>query len=313
MTAQPQPALHRFAVFTACCTFGLLIAGALVTSKDAGLSVPDWPLAYGKIFPPQFVGGIVYEYSHRVIATFVGTLTIILAVWLLVREPRRWVRWVGGAALGAVIAQGMLGGMTVLFFQPPAVSTAHATLAQIFFCLLVSLGVFTSRWWQSNLAPVNSPESPRILSLAHVTLFAVFLQLVLGAAFRHKAFGLIPHLVGAVIVTLLIFRLAGALKREFPKVPAIRGSARALHILIGVQLLLGGAAWWSLGYAAAFPQPVLITVVLTVAHVATGALVLAATLVTNLICHRLLVPTAVSASEPLDSRETVTVGTEQTA
>jgi heme a synthase len=312
VTARSQPALHRFAVFTACCTFALLIAGALVTSRDAGLSIPDWPLSYNRVVPP-LVGGIVYEYFHRVIATFVGCLTIVLTVWLIRREPRRWVRWVGGAALGAVVAQGMLGGMTVLFFQPPAVSTAHATLAQIFFCLLVSLAVFTSAWWQSDVPAIESPDAARIKTLAHWTVAAVFLQLVLGAAFRHRAFGLIPHLVGAVIVTLLIFRLAGALKREFSNVRPLRACARALHILIGVQLLLGVAAWWSLGYAATFPQPILITVFLTVAHVVTGALVLASTLVTTLICHRLLHPTAHSALESAEPAEPVAVGTEQTA
>jgi cytochrome c oxidase assembly protein subunit 15 len=309
VTAQPQPALHRFAVFTACCTFALLIAGALVTSRDAGLSIPDWPLAYNSVVPP-LVGGIVYEYFHRVIATFVGCLTIILTVWLIRSESRRWVRWVGGAALGTVVAQGMLGGLTVLFFQPPAVSTAHATLAQIFFCLLVSLAIFTSSWWQSDLPAIDSPDSARIQSLAHWTVAAVFLQLILGAAFRHRAFGLIPHLVGAVVVTYLIFRLAGALKRGFPNSRALRGCARALHILIGVQLLLGALAWWSLGYAATFPQPVLITVFLTVAHVVTGALVLASTLVTTLICHRLLRPTEQHVAEPA---EPVAIGTEQTA
>jgi cytochrome c oxidase assembly protein subunit 15 len=159
-----------------------------------------------------------------------------------------------------VVAQGMLGGITVLFFQPPAVSTAHATLAQIFFCLLVSLAVFTSAGGKATLPVIESPDAARIKTLAHWTVAAVFLQLILGAAFRHRAFGLIPHLVGAVVVTFLIFRLAGALKREFPDVRALRGCARALHILIGVQLLLGAAAWWSLGYAATFPQPVLITV-----------------------------------------------------
>jgi cytochrome c oxidase assembly protein subunit 15 len=310
VTTEPQPALHRFAVFTACCTFCLLIAGALVTSRDAGLSIPDWPMAYNRLVPP-LVGGIVYEYFHRVIATFVGCLTIILTVWLLRSEPRRWVRWVGGAALGAVVAQGLLGGMTVLFFQPPAVSTAHATLAQLFFCTLVSLAVFTSAWWQSDVPEIESADTARIESLAHWTVAAVFLQLILGAAFRHKAFGLWPHLVGAVVVTILIFSLAGTLKRTFPTVRPLRACARALHILIGVQLLLGGAAYWSRVYSNSFPQPVLVMVVFTVAHVVTGALVLAATLVTTLICHRLLRPVAARAAE---SREpAVAVGTEQTA
>ena len=100
--------LHRFAVFTAASTFCLIIAGALVTSRDAGLSVPDWPLSYGQWMPPM-VGGIFYEHGHRMIASFVGLLTVILAVWLWVAESRRWVRNVGFAALAAVIAQGLLG------------------------------------------------------------------------------------------------------------------------------------------------------------------------------------------------------------
>jgi heme a synthase len=306
VTTKSQAALHRFAVFTAWFTFLTLIAGALVTSKDAGLSVPDWPLAYGKFVPP-LVGGIVFEYSHRVIASFIGLLTIILAVWLALVEPRRWVRRVGFAALAIVITQGLLGGMTVLFFQPPAVSTAHATLAQLFFCVIVSLALFTSAWWQGDLPAVDSPDAERIQSLAYWTVAAVLLQLILGAAFRHRAFGLLPHLLGAVVVTVLIFRLAGELKRALPDVAPLRACARVLHALIGVQLLLGAAAWWSRGYGASFPQPILITVVLTVAHVVTGALLFAATVVTTLVCHRLLRPTAMSSvvlSEQFELSET---------
>src|ERR1700684_776632 len=137
----PNRNVHRFAVFTACCTFLLLIAGALVTSNDAGLSVPDWPLSYGSLMPPM-IGGIFYEHGHRMIATLVGTLTIVLAVWLSLVEPRRWVRRLGWAALGLVIAQGLLGGLTVLFYLPPAVSSAHATLAQLYFITVLSLAVF---------------------------------------------------------------------------------------------------------------------------------------------------------------------------
>jgi cytochrome c oxidase assembly protein subunit 15 len=299
--------LHRFAVFTAVSTFLLLIAGALVTSNDAGLSIPDWPLAYGGLHPPM-VGGIIYEFSHRVIAATVGMLTVILAIWLGMREPRRWVRWFGVAALSTVVAQGMLGGMTVLFFQPSSVSAAHATLAQIFFCLTVCLAVFTGEWWQSDLPAVESAEPSRIKSLARVTVAVVFLQLILGAEFRHKAFGIIPHLVGAVVVTLLIFALAGKLKRQFGNVPALRGCALALQILIGTQLLLGGAAWWSRIYAAQFPQPVGITVALTVIHTVTGALVLACTVVTALVCRRLLRSEA-AAVAPAGAQQ----GSEQTA
>lgn len=280
-------ALHRYAAFTACCTFVLLIAGALVTSNDAGLSIPDWPLAYGSLTPPM-IGGIRYEFTHRVIATCVGLLTIGLAAWLWRAEKRSWMRWLGLAALGGVIAQGILGGLTVRMYQPPPVSAAHATLAQLFFSTVVAISVFTSSWWTGDLAEIDDPRSPRVRTLGLGTVVAVFLQLILGAAFRHKAFGIIPHLVGAAVVTALIFVTAGALKRRFANVPALRSCARYLHILIGVQLLLGAGAYWSRLYAAHSPQPIPVTVALTVVHTVTGALVLAATLVTALVSYRMI-------------------------
>jgi len=294
--------LHRYAVFTACCTFLLLIAGALVTSNDAGLSIPDWPLAFGSLNPPM-VGGIVYEWSHRVMATCVGLLTIGLAVWLWMGDPRVWMKRLGLVALGGVIAQGILGGMTVRMFQPPAVSAAHATLAQLFFSTVVAIAVFTSEWWQSDVVRMEDTGDPPIRSLAVWTAGAVFLQLILGAAFRHKAFGLDPHLAGAGIVAVLIFMTAGALKRRFPSSQPLRKSARILHILIGVQLLLGGGAWWSRVYAARFPQPIPVMVLLTVTHTVTGALVLAATLVTTLLSYRILRPGAVVAGSSSTSEQ----------
>src|SRR5947207_11802570 len=105
--------LHRYAILVAVCTLLLVLAGASVTSKEAGLSVPDWPLSYGQVIP-DMTGGVLFETGHRMIATVVGILTIILAVWLQRVERRSWVRKLGWTALGAVIAQGLLGGMTVL-------------------------------------------------------------------------------------------------------------------------------------------------------------------------------------------------------
>ena len=299
MTTRPNRPLqnvHRFAVFTAACTFFLLIAGALVTSNDAGLSVPDWPLSYGSLTPPM-VGGIFYEHGHRMIASFVGMLSIALAAWLWREASRgpqnkRWLRWAGVAALGAIVAQGLLGGLTVLFFLPPAVSSAHATLAQIFFATVASIALLTSAWWErERVLWLNDFRSPSIHTLSMATVGAVFVQLILGAAFRHKAFGIIPHLAGAVVVTGLILWLAGALKRRFPGVPELQFAARGLHILIGLQLLLGAAAWWSRVYAASFPQPIAVMVALTVAHVVTGALVFVSTVLVTLVCYHLVRPT----------------------
>jgi heme a synthase len=292
--ARPNRNVHRFAVFTGCCTFFLLIAGALVTSNDAGLSVPDWPLSYGSLTPPM-VGGIFYEHGHRVIAACVGLLSILLAAWLWRVEQRPWVRWLGGVAVGAVVAQGILGGLTVLFFLPPAVSSAHAALAQLFFCTILGIALFTSAWWERARPLAADSGGPAIHSLAAATAAAVFVQLILGAAFRHKGFGIIPHLVWAAVVTVLIFMLARALRRRFAGVPILRNASRLLHALIGIQLLLGAGAWWSRIYAADFPQPIPIMISLTVIHTVMGALVLASTVLLTLVCHRIVLPRELQA------------------
>jgi cytochrome c oxidase assembly protein subunit 15 len=300
MDPRPNRRVHAFAVFTACCTFLLLVAGALVTSNDAGLAVPDWPLSYGSLLPPM-VGGIFYEHGHRMIATFVGLLSIILAVWLWRVESRRWVRWLGVAALGAVVAQGILGGITVLFFLPAPISAAHATLAQIFFCTVVSIALFTSGWWQRERPIAVDGQGTAIHSLGVATAGATLLQLVLGAAFRHKGFGIDPHLAGAALVAGMVFWFSATLRFRFPDVPLLRNSARVLHAFIGTQLLLGGAAWWSRMYSRQFPQPIPIMVTFTVAHTVFGALLLATVVLVTLACYRLVRPLPVPGTAAIGS------------
>src|SRR5262249_5524888 len=148
----------------------------------------------------------------------------------------------------------------------PAVSSAHAALAQLFFCTILSIALFTSSWWERSRPIADDSGTPAIHSFAITTACAVLIQLLLGAAFRHKGFGIIPHLLGAVVVTVLIFSLARMLRRRFPNVLALRNSSRLLHILIGVQLLLGAAAWWSRVYSADFPQPIPVMITFTVIH-----------------------------------------------
>src|SRR5690348_3712572 len=149
-------ALHRFATFVALWTFVLIVAGALVTSNDAGLSVPDWPTSFGSLYKlPPMVGGVKYEHGHRMFAEFIGLLIIVMAVWTQRIEPRKWMRVLGWTALGAVIGQGILGGLTVLKFLPWSISTAHATLGQTIFALTVAMALFTSKSWLQESQPLT--------------------------------------------------------------------------------------------------------------------------------------------------------------
>ncbi|MEK9136994.1 MAG: COX15/CtaA family protein, partial [Bacteroidota bacterium] len=180
--------LHRYTVATSVATFCLIIAGGLVTSTDSGLAVPDWPLSYGQLMPPM-VGGIFYEHGHRMVATFVGFLTTILAVWLWRSDEPKWVKTLGLIALLAVISQGVLGGLTVLFLLPTWISVSHATLAQSFFCLTIVLVMITSPFWRKH-SPTEFVGVRRTRVLAVATTSAILLQLVLGALMRHTRSGL---------------------------------------------------------------------------------------------------------------------------
>jgi len=236
-----NPWLHRFAILVAVCTLILVVAGASVTSKEAGLSVPDWPLSYGQVFP-EMTGGVLFETGHRMIATFVGILTIILAVWLQRVERRSWMRKLGWAALGAVVAQGLLGGMPVLMLQPPAVSVAHACLAQLFFSTTVSIALFTSRGWRQGAEYVDDTVRPRLRTLAVVAPILVLAQIALGAAFRHRALNLVPHILGAVVVTVAILLLALFVLQQFGSHAALAKAAKTLLAITFAQILLGVAA-----------------------------------------------------------------------
>src|SRR5262245_26623401 len=148
--------LPVFAAFVAVCTAVLIFAGGLVTSTGSGLSVPDWPNTYGWFmwtFPmSKMVGGIFYEHTHRLIASTVGFLIVVLAIWLARVEPRRWVRVLGYLALAAVVTQGILGGITVLWYLPAPISIAHASLAQVVFCLTATIALATSTGWKTAYA-----------------------------------------------------------------------------------------------------------------------------------------------------------------
>jgi len=180
--------LHLYARVLAVCTFLLVIAGGLVTSTGSGLAVPDWPLSYGQVMPPM-VGGIFYEHGHRMVATVVGIMTVVLAVLLWRIEKRSWVRVLGGVALLAVIVQGVLGGLTVLLLLPTPISVLHAALAQSFFTITVIIALVTSRGWRAD-EPARTEGSTKTKVLSTLAVATIFLQLLLGAWMRHSDAGL---------------------------------------------------------------------------------------------------------------------------
>ena len=284
--------LHRFALFTACSTAFLIFVGGLVTSNQAGLSVPDWPTSYGWnmfTFPySRWVGGIFYEHGHRLVASFVGFLTVILASWTWLKEKRRWIRNLSLIALISVITQGILGGLTVKYLLPTSISMTHACLAQTFFCLTIALAFFTSPSWKQGLPHIQDTDSGLPLSLlCGLTTGAVYVQLLLGAWMRHTQSGLaipdfplafgkvIPefrdyhvaihfaHRVGAILVTAMILWTVSRLWRSHREDRLLLLPAAVMLGLLCVQLTLGAFTIWT------EKSPIIAS-----AHVATGALIL---------------------------------------
>ena len=291
--------LHRFAALTAFSTLLLLTAGGLVTSTGSSLAVPDWPLSFGQVFP-KMEGGVLYEHGHRMIAAAVGLLTTILMIWLLRAEPRRWVRRLGVAAFLAVVAQGLLGGITVLLRLPLLVSMGHACLGQGFFCITIALTLATSReWMQPAPAPRPDEGMPGLRSLGIMTTAVIFLQLILGALVRHTGSGLsIPdfplsfgrlvppvlegpiliaylHRLGAVAVTFYVAWLVARILTGHHDEAKLLRPALALSALLVLQITLGGAT--VLMQLAVIPAT---------AHVVTGALVLGTSLLITLRAFR---------------------------
>src|SRR5688572_11122818 len=253
--------VFRFALLVAGATFFLIIAGALVTSHDAGLATADWPLTEGRFLPKieslginsgvNMVGNLFWEHGHRMVATTVGMLTIGLVIFLSLKEKRSWVRRLGWLALVGVIAQGLLGGLTVKLMLPLAISTAHATLAQLFFCTTVSLAVFTSRSWME-ARPL--PEVQGTLPLRYLctaALVTIFLQLIIGATLRHSATWdkhlptelILTHIAGALAVTITLGSASITTLRRYKDEKFLTRPAVVALFLLALQLCLGVAAY----------------------------------------------------------------------
>jgi heme a synthase len=328
---KPNHGLHWFAILVACLTVVLLLAGALVTSNEAGDSVPDWPLSFGRwlIHPDYFTGNIRYEYSHRFIAGVVGVATFLLAVLAWFTERRAWVRRLALIAFGSVVLQAVIGGIRVQYpAYKPLIAIPHALIAQSFFGLLVCIAVITGRkWFEQREACIDS-ERPRLRTLVTITVAAVLAQLVLGAGFRHQAFGIIPHVIGAIAVTLLIAWTALAILRRHGRNVYLARPARVALFIALLQVSLGVVAYVarlaSAGISVATVggffdsmtlaplssmndiQPREPMISLTAAHLAVGALTLATMVVLALRCNQALQPereraAGISGAKSLDN------------
>jgi heme a synthase len=193
--SKSNPWLYGFAVLTALATLALLGIGGLVTSHEAGMSVPDWPTTYGYnmfLFPiNKWLGGIFYEHSHRLLASLVGLMTTILAVWLWLKDRRPWMSWLGVAAFLLVVAQGVLGGLRVRWSMD-SLGIYHGIIAQSFFVLTCAIALFTSRWWMEGerRAPAVPEAGAPLHGLVLATTVLIFIQLIIAAAMRHQHAGL---------------------------------------------------------------------------------------------------------------------------
>jgi heme a synthase len=303
MPATYNAFVHRFAVFVVLWTILLLIAGALVTSNDAALSVPDWPLSYGTLTPPM-VGGIVYEHSHRLIAAGLGIFTLALAVVLWVADERRWLRWFGVIAVLGVIVQAILGGQVVIRLLHYWLPVIHACFAQIVFAAVLSIAVFTSEWWMSERPQLEDRGSPSIHAVALLNAGVIFFQVFLGAAFRHQDMPIWPHIAGALAVLAMVIWTAVVLRKRFSESRELSRSRILLHAIFGLQFLLGLGAYWSRLTTVDAPQPMPLTIALTVTHTVVGALVFAASVVIVLLCYR-VVPRRRELAAPAHSQAAV--------
>jgi cytochrome c oxidase assembly protein subunit 15 len=320
--ASPWP--HRWAVLLACATFPLIWVGGLVTTTDAGMAVPDWPSTYGYnlfLYPlSTWIAGpwdIFVEHGHRLIAATVGMITICLTIALWRNDERRWIHYLGLAALALVITQGIMGGLRVLLVER-TIAMFHGVTGPLFFALAVALSIFTSKRWRE--ATPSTANAGAVRALATVTCVLVYLQIVLGAVLRHIPITAEPstfatavrfHLFLAAVLSLHVALLVYLVMRRARRARPLAGLAWTLAALLVVQLTLGAGTWivkYSLPAWANSIHPPLSRAIqeggamqthIVTAHVAVGSLLLATSLALALYAHRLLAARAAGRNAPL--------------
>jgi len=284
-----RPWPHRLAVVTACATFPLLFIGGLVTSKGAGLAVPDWPTTFGYnmfLYPwSKMIGNIFYEHGHRLVASAVGMLTIALALSLWFQEQRSWLRWLGVTVLGFVILQGVIGGLRVVLLEH-TLAIVHAAVAQVFFGLTVSLVLFTCSSWREETVAQPLLDAERLRRICALTTGLIYIQLIFGAVLRHTGTRLDAHLLFAAAVAVHVILVMTKVARLRVGHPYLSRLAFALGGLLVLQLALGIFSY--LGkFTPVLRMPMTAVVVFTTTHLVVGSLMFATSLALTLWVYRL--------------------------
>jgi heme a synthase len=288
-----SPWPHRFAVLTAASTLMLIFVGGLVTNTGAGLAVPDWPTTFGYnmfLYPwSHMVGGILYEHSHRLIGSLVGLLTLTLAIVLWLNDTRRLVRWLGVAAVGAVVIQGVLGGLRVILVSAGSeLALIHGLLAQAFFALTVSSAVLTSQEWGQNPRRVVVADVGAIKRLCLLTTGLVYLQIFFGGMLTHIGDWILAHLLCAALVAIHVWRLATRILRPHADQVKLAWPVILLIGLLVLQLLLGLGSYVNRFTSLEIPYPAFTRLALPTTHRITGTLMLAVCIMLTLRSYRLL-------------------------
>lgn len=313
-SVSPAGSVRVMAKITAVATFILLLAGALVTGNKAAMSDPTWPQFVGHWFPKYFQGGLKYEDTHRLIASTVGFLTLILTVLIQLKDPRGFMKKLGWAALALVIVQALFGGLIIHSFRHPAVSMTHACIAQAFFCVTIAIAVFTSKTWFRDLETptVLRPANRGYLGFLKFAVFVIYIQVVMGSGVRHSNDSadmflpyLMAHIAGAfaVIFTVIWFNLRTW--HVYSDIKPLRLAAIWSGALVLYQILFGILSIFA-NRSRLQPEMAQTTdVIVSTAHLLGGATLLTLMFGTMLRAHRLLDRTEIStASNPTyQSRE----------
>ena len=283
--------LNRFAWLTCVATLLLICSGGMVTSKNVGLAVPDWPTTFGYnmfLFPvSKWVGGILFEHTHRLMGSLVGFLTIILAVWLWVWEDRRWVRNLGAIAVLGVILQGVLGGLRVTMMKDQ-IGIFHACVAQAFLGLLVFIALVTTQFWRSlTTRGIDSQKFLPTKMLAMAITVGIYVQLALGATMRHQHRDLaildfptangawIPDTSAPALAKINAWRDGRALSEVTASQVWLQMAHRFLALIIAIAVITFCVRVWRVADApAVFKRLSLLWVALVVSQGALGGLVI---------------------------------------